>query len=38
MADSAYSRLKPYLASSAVVDWETEYFPICPIPVFTKGM
>ncbi|MDY6899540.1 MAG: class I SAM-dependent methyltransferase [Cyanobacteriota bacterium] len=38
MEDSAYSRLKPYLASSAIVDWETEEFPICPIPVFTKGM
>ncbi|MEO0841147.1 MAG: class I SAM-dependent methyltransferase [Cyanobacteria bacterium J06643_5] len=38
MEDSAYSRLKPYLDSNAVVDWETENFPICPIPVFTKGM
>ncbi|BAY81416.1 type 11 methyltransferase [Calothrix parasitica NIES-267] len=38
MEGSAYSRLKPYLASRAIVDWEIEDFPICPIPVFTKGM
>lgn len=38
MADSAYSRLKPYLASNAIVDWQTGEIPSCPIPVFTKGM
>ena len=38
MEDSAYSRLKPYLTSDAIVDWQSEDFPICPIPVFTKGM
>ena len=38
MEDSAFLRLKPYLASNAIVDCETEEIPICPIPVFTKGM
>lgn len=38
MEDSAYSRLKPYLASNAIVDWRIEEIPSCPIPVFTKGM
>ncbi len=38
MKDSAYSRLKPYLASDAIVDWEAGEIPSCPIPVFTKGM
>lgn len=38
MEDSAYSRLKPYLASDAIVDWQAGEIPSCPIPVFTKGM
>ena len=38
MEDSTYSRLKPYLASDAIVDWEAKDIPICPIPIFTKGM
>ena len=38
MEDSAYSRLKPYLASDAIVDWQTGEIPSSPIPVFTKGM
>lgn len=38
MEASAYSRLKPYLASDAIVDWLSKDIPICPIPVFTKGM
>ncbi|MBF2013813.1 MAG: class I SAM-dependent methyltransferase [Rivularia sp. T60_A2020_040] len=38
MEDSAFSRLKPYLASDAMVDGERGDIPTCPIPVFTKGM
>ena len=38
MDDSAYSRLKPYLAADAIVDWQTGEIPTCPIPVYTKGM
>ena len=38
MKDSAYSRLKPYLGCDAIVDWQTKDIPICPIPIFTKGM
>lgn len=38
MDDSAYSRLKPYLASDTVLNWEAAEIPTCPIPVYTRGM
>ena len=38
MEGSAYSRLKPYLASDKIVNSQSGEIPTCPISVFTKGM